>query len=532
VLWAAVVCAASAAGADDRGTLIQVRAERLANAGNCAEAVELLSAAPEPARSSGEILRLKGKCEIELARYGAAVESLKAAMAADPRLADLDLMIGIALYHYEDFEGARSALEAARTAGTEREAELELYSGLLLLRSGAAREAALALERARRLDAEAVEPVASYYAALAWHNQRERERARDALARTRDNDPDGPWSRQASDALRTQDPASRWWLVLRAGIEYDDNVILRAAEETPRNEDDFRAVWAVSTGARLLSTRKWSGGLLASYSGKAHFEQTDFDLHYPAIGGWLDRRLDRNTLLRFRYDFANAWIDNEAFVSRHLGYASVVRDWRKFGSSELFVTGQHNDYEYNLFDVADESSAACVAMVRQCGQDFRNEAEYRDRDGDGISVGVEQRMPIGSSLVTARGGYTYFNYWADGSEWDYDAHRLHMGVSALLPLDMLFDTEVSYTRRDHRHPSSYAADVKQAEVAFNTGVAPTYASADRRDDIWVGVAKLEKGLTDDVTASARYTYNHSNSNSGFFNYDRHIVGAYLTVRLP
>ena len=106
--------AAIAATDDDRTLLIQLRAQRLAAAGKCAEMIELADTAPEPARSSAELQLLKGNCLIEQARYDEAVGVLDAARASDPGLRDVDLLIGIAQYHLEDLDAAQASLEAAR----------------------------------------------------------------------------------------------------------------------------------------------------------------------------------------------------------------------------------------------------------------------------------------------------------------------------------------------------------------------------------------------------------------------------------
>ena len=43
-------------------------------------------------------------------------------------------------------------------------------------------------------------------------------------------------------------------------------VVLRANGDTQRDEDDFRAVWQVAGGVRLLEAEHWSGGVIGSSS--------------------------------------------------------------------------------------------------------------------------------------------------------------------------------------------------------------------------------------------------------------------------
>src|SRR4029450_8517706 len=88
------------------------------------------------------------------------------------------------------------------------------------------RDAALALERARGEGGDALEPMASYYAGGAWARASERGRARAALARVVAPFPATDWARQAQAALAGLEARRPYWASLRAGYEYDDNVVL------------------------------------------------------------------------------------------------------------------------------------------------------------------------------------------------------------------------------------------------------------------------------------------------------------------
>jgi len=498
--------AASAETRHDRVRLIELRAARLAAAGQCAEMLDLAEAAPEPARSSAVLLRLGGNCLIELGRYEEALAWLDRARAADATVSDLDLLTAIASYHLEDLDSAYDALERAR-GHTTRAAELDLYAGLVLLQRGQPREAALALERARSADPGAVEPVASYYAALAWYAERERDRARSALSRLQAVDPDGPWARQASQALGVGFGGEPYWARLTLGAEYDSNVRLAPAGDFP-DRDDFRAVWVAEAGAQLLEQADWSGGLVGSYSGSANIDLDKFDTHYPVVGLWLDRRLEDRDLLRLRYDIGYAWVDYAPFLLAQDARAAWLRVWPRAGSTELFVAGEFNDYEFEPIVVIPPDPVGVTPRDR-------------DRSGDGILVGIGHRVPLGDGATVVRGGYAYERYWAVGSEWDFDSHDLYLGLSMLLPNGVIFDVEGGYAYRPHRNPSTFPDP---------DGSPPS--THDRRDHIYTVDASLEKDLSERWSVSTAYHFIHSNSNSGFFDYDRHIVGAYVTLSVP
>jgi len=501
----ALLLLAPRAHADDRAKVLEVRAERLAAAHRCDEVVALAAAAPGSARHDARLLRIVANCQIELGRYADAFDSARAAKQTDPELEDLDLLMGIALYHQGRLAEAGDALAAAR-GHTTREAELDLYTGLVLLQRSRTREAALALERARRSDPDAVEPAASYYAGLAWQAERERTRAEAALDRVRAADPGGPWAQQAERALRGEQP-NRWWASVSAGVEYDDNVVLRSAGSPPTDEDDFRAVWFAEGGIRLLDRGDWSGGVLASYSGSAHFDLSDFDTHYPSAGIWLDYLVDDDTLLRTRYDFGYAWVDYDPFVLTQRVRESLLHGWAA-GTTEVFVAGEWNDFRFN----SPPGPPSVPSLL-----------SLRDRDGAGIFAGVEHRLPVWNDRAQLRAGYTYMRYWADGTEWDYDSHRVHLGATALLAWDVSLDVEGAYAYQPHRDPTTFVPGAPPP---------PPLAGHDRRDHVWTAYAELEKPVAEHVTLATRYRYLHSNSNSIFFEYDRHIVGAYVTVEIP
>ena len=67
----------------------------------------------------------------------------------------------------------------------------------------------------------------------------------------RATDPDGPWSRQASQALSTEVGHEPYWVQLTGGFEYDTNVRLSPAGAFP-DKSDGRAIWMAEGGLRLF----------------------------------------------------------------------------------------------------------------------------------------------------------------------------------------------------------------------------------------------------------------------------------------
>lgn len=318
---------------------------------------------------------LAGQCRIRQGHYPEALVDLdRARGAADlmpEQIGDVELYRGVALYHLERYTEASAALD--RAAGlTSEEAQLELYRGLIALRDGDSDRAAPSLERAARLSPDMTEPVASYYAGLAWQGVSERTKAREAFRRVVEIDGDGPWAREARKMLDATSPYP-YWVTGKAGFEYDDNVLLRGGVSLAvppgltgfgingDGEKDWRGVWQINGGVQLFEVDDWSGGLLAGYSGNAHFDLSDFNLHYPTIGAYLARRIDSATTAQARYEFGHGWIDESPFIQSHIGELSLTHDWRDAGTSVLVADLIWNDVRFTSPNIA--AGPALVAPV-------------------------------------------------------------------------------------------------------------------------------------------------------------------------
>ncbi len=320
--------------ADDRGNVLAMRAADLEAQGRCDEVVSLhRDEAPDDAR----IALVAGRCQVRSRDYAGAVATLTAARELHNAPADIDLQLGMAQYHLGEHDPARESLDRARARGAEG-ALLELYSGLLQLQANDARAAALSFEHARRSNARAVEPVASYYAFLAWRSVNEQQRSQAALARLREEDPDGPWIEEAERILAGAGAGGgtpTWWLNAEAGLAYDSNAVVKGSGvagvfiqgDVVDGKGDGRSLWSFDAGTKLFRTEKWSGGILGAYTGTAHFDIHEFDTHYPTVGAWLDYYLGARTTLRGRYDYGYAWVNYDPFVSRNVLSGALFQDW-------------------------------------------------------------------------------------------------------------------------------------------------------------------------------------------------------------
>lgn len=496
-----------------REDVLALRAADLEAQGRCDDVVALFSGTPATSESDGRVALAAARCQIRQKDYVAAVDSAGAAKtrAKSPEVrGGAELQLGIAHYHLADLASARAALSSARAEGIESPL-LDLYDGLLLLQADEVRPAALALERARRGDARAVEPIASYYAFRAWRILEDEERARAALARVRAVDGDGPWVAEAERVLAEERGTTylRPWVNAQVGLEYDSNVVLKgnnvdivfSPDGNPiSGKDDGRGYWAVDGGVELLRTENWSAGLLAGYTGTAHFDLNEFDTHYPTASGWVDRRLGDDSTVRLRYDYGYAWVDYDGYLSGHTVTASLFHVWGEAGQTEVAASGYFFDFLYDNVDPQNPASPRCTNV---------------ERDGEGIRAGVEHRYSPGWRGLELRAGYLFDRYDSDGCEYQYYAHQVSAGFDVPVVLGVDLDAWASFTYRPYDDVSAFLGDDEGA--------------ARHRDREWRTGVSLERALTDWMSVLARYEYTDTGSNTDVYDFRRHIVGAYVRV---
>ncbi len=531
IVAASLVLGAGAAGAgpiDDAMAAAMLDVE----AGRCRQAVRRFASFDDVLARA---LLLGGQCWVRHGQYLEALSDLDRARSlgnlSNTQLGDVELYRGVALYHLERYSEAEAALDTA--AGlTAQEAELNLYRGLLALRRNDNQRAAPALELAGRLSPEQTEPVASYYAGLAWQGAAERSKARAAFQRVVDLDPDGPWGREAAKLLEST-KLFPFYARLQVGFENDDNVLLRASGTdrfTPNGNKDWRGVWRGEAGVQLFSLGPWAGGLQASYSGSKHDDLSDFDTHYPTVSAFLDHRFGPDTLGRLRHSFGYAWVDEGSFLHSQWSQASLTHTWEKSGTTEILSDFSWNDFRFNNQDVNDGPCPPGVGNPT-CGPPGLDEERERDRDGYGVGAAIEHRylVPIADGLdeiiesLVIRGGYRFSWYDSEGSEWEHISNIFSAGFKVELPFDVSLDGNVAYERYDFDNPSTYPD-------SETVGQTYTLATNDRTENAVSVEAELEKDLGDFFSVSARYSYYDISSNRRVYGYRRHIVGAYLNFR--
>jgi hypothetical protein len=409
--------------------------------------------------------------------------------------------------------GARSALEAARP-GSAGDAQFELYDAMVLGAEGRRGESLAAFERARAADAARVEPVASYYEGMAAGGARQEQLARSSLERVAAQDPGGPWGSQARQQLDRMGRGlqSDGWFAATLGWEWDSNALLQGeGVELPdefNSERDSRFVWQAQAGIEALRTLDWSGGAMLTYTGSAYEDVQELNTHYPVGSLWIDRHLSERTTAHLQYDAGYAWVDNEAWLSSHNLGPALYHDWGNGQQTRLFGRA----YAYNFrFDRVDDDPA---------------DEHYRNRTGNGVGIGAEHLFPVDALSSKLNAGIMGTRYWARGDEYSFKAIETWLGSRTDLPAKFTLTLRGGYVYRPYVNETSFKdpGDPTPRPVGTPTGTT-------RRDNVTLFEVGLERPLTAQTSASVRWRWTDNKSSADVFDYDRSILGAYVSVRL-
>jgi tetratricopeptide (TPR) repeat protein len=510
----------------------RAQALRLVLEGRCAAALEVLARLVRDRPDDPGPLAWTAECEIDRGNAAAARAALDRAVVLAPEDGEIRLLLAITLYQQEEFARSSEELERAARALGEDRAEIALYRGLLLLtraETEASRDGAAWLERARVLDASAVEPMASYYAGLGWSSAEDVARARVALERVVAEWPGTEWAQQAERLLADLDAKrQRFFGSLRAGVEWDSNAVLQgqgsALPDEISSQRDFRGVWQGQLGAELFRRGPWSLGASASYSGVAYAQIESFDSNFPGFAIWLDRSLDDATTLRLLLDTGYAWVDGDSFLWTYRGSLSVIRQWTELGTTEAYARFWRDDFYVQSDDVPDGD--ACNPF-EACGPPGLDERSARNRDGNAFAVGFVQTTPLPVDWpfgqIEANAGYQFEYYSTRGREYTYRAHTIAGSVRADLPWRLEVEVTGGFTWRPYRHPTTFP------NPPIFAGVPYALPNSDRDETTGVAGVALERPITDWLAAGVSWRYERNVSNAQAFDYEREIVGAYLTA---
>jgi tetratricopeptide (TPR) repeat protein len=452
----------------------------------------------------GLIAAERGDFEAAIARYRSALE-------LDPDDVDFRFDLGAALLESGHTAEARGEFDRVLAAEPDR-ARAQLFAGISAYRAGAFRDSLPYLNRAVELD-DSLRPQALYYTGLSQAHLQDFPAAAGAFAQV-EQSPLSPLSDSARNLARQVAPAEesarRWSLAVTAGLEYDSNPTI--AGRTLQSRKDGRGVYRIRGSYQLYEDKRYSA--TAGYDGylSSHFDETFVDL-MTHVGHLTTSANFDPVSFNLRYDYAYTWIDafdTRKFRELHRVTPSASFRESDWGFSQLYFQFHEEDFKRSLVVlVAPPPGVPSTAL---------------NRDGQRYVVGFNQFFFPGSYLPDFM-PFTYFRIGAlgdfrdtDGDEFAYDSWEFSFGFGAELPGEVDLSVLYRLTDRDYRHDS-----------AFSPSAATP--SSYNRDDLQSRVTfELNKALGEHWQVAIAGSFTFNDSNVPLYDYDRDIVGGYLTYR--
>ncbi|MEE9149465.1 MAG: tetratricopeptide repeat protein, partial [Candidatus Tectomicrobia bacterium] len=424
-----------------------------------------------------------------LGEYAEAISALEMSLQLDASRDYVHYPLGLAYFLVQRYSEALGQFKLAEQFDPQK-AATQFYLGNTYHLLKQHRKALPPLQRAVALDASLAQ-ASQYQQGLALFALERDAAARQAFEAVVEAAPE---SQVADNARRylgvIEDRASqrRLFQVQGAiGFQFDDNVVLGNDLEISR-ESDGRTVLSVQATLLPIHTL-WHLGAQYKLFQSLHFKLDDFDIRSHTAEVFTRYKLDRLTL-RLTANYTYALLHNERFSEDVFiqSTATIKQTKTLFGVASL---------GYRLNNFFDDIPAT-------------QDPEVRDRDGWNIRSGYTQFLSLYKGRAVVSLSYHFTVERNEGTDWEYDAHDIGLGLQASLFGDVFLDLAGSYSRRDYLHANSFAA-------APLSRLDPG-DSKERFDERWVASVTLARPLATYFLLSANYTHTSNVSNIGFFDY--------------
>ncbi|MEK7865984.1 MAG: tetratricopeptide repeat protein [Planctomycetota bacterium] len=282
----------------------------------------------------------------------------------------------------------------------------------------------------------------------------------------------------------------RLHLTVRLGERYDDNASLVPTEglfgltdqsyRTFGNTFEAGASYDLVRDQDLLIDAGYDFYDVLNYSNR----NTDIQGHTAHVrGAWLGHLGGHTTKFDLGSWYTYTFVHQESFqqrVSTIPSYSLALADWT---TTTLAAGHVWSDF---------------LEQKHADGTD-------RDRDAHDALVGVSQafRLPFGG--IQLQVGYQYNRAWAEGDDYDHDAHRARWGVLWPVPWQgLLLRVNGEHVFRDYDHVDSLAGESREDdEFVLRTGL--TYPIGDSCDVSFI-YSRDRNVSTLDINDFERNTY--------------------------
>lgn len=282
----------------------------------------------------------------------------------------------------------------------------------------------------------------------------------------------------------------RLHLTLRLGERYDDNAPLVPTENlfgltdqsyrTFGNTLDAGASYDLVRDEDLLVDAGYDFFDILNYSNRG----TDIQGHTAHVRGqWLGQLGGHAARFELGSWYTYTFVHQESFQQRVSTIPSYSLSWADWTSTTLAAGHVWSDF---------------LEQKHADGTD-------RDRDAHDALVGVSQAFRLPWGRIQLQVGYQYNHSWAEGDDYDHDAHRARWGVLWPIPWQgLLLRVNGEHVFRGYDHVDSFAGERREDdEFVLRTGL--TYPVSDACDVSFI-YSRDRNVSTLDINDFERNTY--------------------------
>ena len=500
---ALVVCMSGTARASEQSELLYSRGLVDFNAGRYQDALQLFNQAVTADPADVYARYYRGVAEARLEKYSAAVEDLRAVLAAKPNLDQGALELGIALTQTGQYKEAVPLLEQAKR-NSALDAEASFFLGLAQLRLSQPDAARQNFQHAAAVDPQ-LAVSARYYQGVIDYQAQNSSAAQAHFEYVVSTSPDSEMGKDAAtflERIKKGVPSvdRPYTLFGAAGFIYDSNVQLAPLDGDIKrqagigNQED--GAFTILAGGAYAPWRTEHAMLSIGYSffQSLYFQLTDFDLqnHRPSVQLAFDTGPVRYGILG-QYDYYLQSTNSFMQQGTALPWASVGEG--TLGRTEVFFRLRYRDYLEHAFSGIESPGS---------------QVDLTELNGFNYAPGARQYLYLG-----AEERYVFLGYrWdresptkSSGDQFGYDGNEVSSGVGWLWPFQIATELQFSYRYENYQQ-----------------------ASNGRHDNEYLLIASADKGLTDLLHVTLAYFGDFNDSNQSAFTYNRNIVSLSLGVR--
>ena len=507
--WACLGLWLSVAVANEQGEVEYAKGIVEYGTGNYLEALEHFKATVELLPGSADGHFYLGLTQTRLGDFSTAITQLEKALQLDNSLEYIPYHLGFAYFQEERYAEALPQFQRAGIFDPKNAAN-QYYTGVSLYQLKRYDDALQPFERVAQLD-PTLAISAQYYRGLTLFELERDTQAREAFEAARAADPDSAIGRNAQQYLETLKSRERerriWQVEGNVSVQFDDNVILEPNEISISRRADGRVLLGATGRVTPWRTPIWQLGAEYNLYQSVHFTLHDFDIRTHVFGVSGRYKLAPVTL-RATASYVHTSLDNSRFSEALTFQPSATLQ----ESPTLFTTFA---LPYRIEDYFGDVAP---------GQD----RAVRRRDGWNLRPGFDQYWLFNQKRSYARLGYKFEVQQSKGSDWDYYAHEISLGLQTPLWAGLTLDVNGSYNRYDYRNVNSFdcCLDTRRGVL----GILDTSDTRKRFDERYTIGVTLSRDLGPYLTVSAGYIHFTNQSNLLFFDYHRNITTLAISGR--